>query len=68
MFEFAWPWIFVLLPLPWLMRLVLPVADSGEPALRVSSSATSKASPAAVPANLPAGASKRRSWCCGCCC
>ena len=33
MFEFAWPWIFVLLPLPWLMRLVLPVADSGEPAL-----------------------------------
>ncbi|WP_434603482.1 vWA domain-containing protein [Pseudomonas sp. R1-7] len=36
MFEFAWPWIFVLLPLPWLMRLVLPVADSGEPALKVS--------------------------------
>ncbi|MDE1165673.1 MAG: VWA domain-containing protein [Pseudomonas sp.] len=36
MFEFAWPWIFALLPLPWLMRLVLPVADSGEPALKVS--------------------------------
>mgnify|MGYP006207846973 CR=1 FL=1 len=36
MFEFAWPWIFVLLPLPWLMRLILPVADSGEPALKVS--------------------------------
>ena len=36
MFEFAWPWIFLLLPLPWLMRLVLPVADSGEPALKVS--------------------------------
>ncbi|QXI09598.1 vWA domain-containing protein [Pseudomonas zeae] len=36
MFEFAWPWIFVLVPLPWLMRLVLPVADSGEPALKVS--------------------------------
>ncbi|MCQ6254945.1 VWA domain-containing protein [Pseudomonas sp. Q11] len=36
MFEFAWPWIFALLPLPWLMRLVLPAADSGEPALRVS--------------------------------
>ena len=34
MFEFAWPWIFVLLPLPWLMRLVLPVADSGH--LRVA--------------------------------
>jgi Ca-activated chloride channel family protein len=36
MFEFAWPWIFVLMPLPWLMRLVLPAADSGEPALKVS--------------------------------
>jgi Ca-activated chloride channel homolog len=36
MFEFAWPWVFALLPLPWLMRLILPVADSGEPALKVS--------------------------------
>ncbi|KPB75697.1 vWA domain-containing protein [Pseudomonas cannabina] len=36
MFEFAWPWVFVLLPLPWLMRILLPVADSGEPALKVS--------------------------------
>ena len=36
MFEFAWPWIFALLPLPWRMRLILPVADSGEPALKVS--------------------------------
>ncbi|WP_017907082.1 vWA domain-containing protein [Pseudomonas asplenii] len=36
MFEFAWPWIFVLFPLPWLLRLVLPVADSGEAALKVS--------------------------------
>src|ERR1700750_1698960 len=36
MFEFAWPWIFALLPLPWLLRLILPVADSGEPALKVS--------------------------------
>ena len=36
MFEFAWPWIFALLPLPWLMRLVLPAADSGEPSLKVS--------------------------------
>ncbi len=36
MFEFAWPWVFALLPLPWLMRLVLPAADSGEPALKVS--------------------------------
>ena len=36
MFEFAWPWLFALLPLPWLMRLVLPAADSGEAALKVS--------------------------------
>ncbi|MFS2156950.1 VWA domain-containing protein [Pseudomonas sp. Pseusp122] len=35
MFEFAWPWIFALLPLPWVMRLLLPVADSGEAALKV---------------------------------
>lgn len=36
MFEFAWPWIFVLLPLPWLLRALLPAADSGEPALKVA--------------------------------
>lgn len=36
MFEFAWPWIFLLTPLPWLLRVVLPAADSGEAALRVS--------------------------------
>jgi Ca-activated chloride channel family protein len=36
MFEFAWPWVIVLLPLPWLLRFVLPVADSGEAALKVS--------------------------------
>ncbi|KAF1027389.1 MAG: hypothetical protein GAK37_02448 [Pseudomonas sp.] len=36
MFEFAWPWIFALLPLPWIMRVLLPAADSGEPALKVS--------------------------------
>ncbi|WPO98653.1 VWA domain-containing protein [Pseudomonas sp. HR96] len=36
MFEFAWPWLFALLPLPWLLRLVLPAADSGEAALKVS--------------------------------
>jgi len=36
MFEFAWPWVFALLPLPWVMRLLLPVADSGEAALKVS--------------------------------
>ncbi|WP_295477478.1 VWA domain-containing protein [uncultured Pseudomonas sp.] len=36
MFEFAWPWVFTLLPLPWLMRVLLPPADNGEAALRVS--------------------------------
>ncbi|WP_248805131.1 vWA domain-containing protein [Pseudomonas sp. MWU13-2100] len=36
MFEFAWPWLFALLPLPWLMRLLLPVADSGEASLKIS--------------------------------
>ncbi|MGI4836899.1 MAG: vWA domain-containing protein [Janthinobacterium lividum] len=35
MFDLAWPWIFILLPLPWLMRILLPVADSGEPVLKV---------------------------------
>nr|WP_294976820.1 VWA domain-containing protein [uncultured Pseudomonas sp.] len=36
MFEFAWPWLFLLAPLPWVMRLILPPADSGEAALKVS--------------------------------
>jgi len=36
MFELAWPWVFILLPLPWLMRVLLPTADSGEAALKVS--------------------------------
>ncbi|WP_313055433.1 vWA domain-containing protein [Pseudomonas lopnurensis] len=36
MFELAWPWVFLLLPLPWLLRGLLPAADRGEAALRVS--------------------------------
>lgn len=36
MFEFAWPWVFLLAPLPWLLRLLLPPADSGDAALHVS--------------------------------
>lgn len=36
MFEFAWPWVFLLAPLPWLLRLLLPPADSGEASLKVS--------------------------------
>jgi len=36
MFEFEWPWLFLLLPLPWLLRLMLTPVDSGhEAALRV---------------------------------
>ena len=46
MFEFAWPWIFLLAPLPWLLRALLPAADSGEAALapkaRMASSSTSR--------------------------
>ncbi len=36
MLEFAWPWVALLLPLPWLLRLLLPPADSGEAALKVT--------------------------------
>ncbi len=36
MIQFAWPWIFLLLPLPWLVRRLLPPAEqSGGGALRV---------------------------------
>lgn len=34
--ELAWPWVFLLLPLPWLLRVLLPPADSGEAALKVT--------------------------------
>ena len=36
MFEFAWLWIFLLAPLPWVMRFILPPADNGEAAIKVS--------------------------------
>ncbi|MHA6494441.1 vWA domain-containing protein [Pseudomonas borbori] len=36
MFEFTWAWVFLLAPLPWVLRLLLPAADSGEAALNVS--------------------------------
>ena len=36
MFEFAWPWVFLVAPLPWLLRAWLPPADSGEAALKIS--------------------------------
>ena len=36
MMHFAWPWVWVLLPLPWLLRRLLPQAAATEPsALRV---------------------------------
>ncbi|MCF7202982.1 vWA domain-containing protein [Pseudomonas oligotrophica] len=35
MFDLAWPWVFLLLPLPWLLRWLLPAADNGEAALKV---------------------------------
>lgn len=36
MFDFAWPWVALLAPLPWLARRLLPASDSGEAALKVS--------------------------------
>ncbi|WP_222908567.1 VWA domain-containing protein [Pseudomonas sp. DNDY-54] len=36
MFELAWSWVFLLLPLPWLLRWLLPAADSGDAALKVT--------------------------------
>lgn len=38
MIEFALPWIFVLLPLPWLVRRLVPTAQQQEAALRVPAS------------------------------
>ncbi|MBB3104737.1 vWA domain-containing protein [Azomonas macrocytogenes] len=35
MLELAWPWIFALLPLPWLLRALLPAAESRQAALKV---------------------------------
>lgn len=36
MLDVAWPWVALLAPLPWLLRLMLPASDSGEAALKVS--------------------------------
>lgn len=35
MFEFAWPWMFATLPLPWLVARLLPPARQGGAALRL---------------------------------
>ena len=34
MIEWLWPWVFILAPLPWLVRRLWPAAASQEPALR----------------------------------
>lgn len=36
MFDFAWPWLFILLPLPWLLRWLLPAAKQDTTALNVT--------------------------------
>ena len=36
MFEFAWPWLLIILPLPWVIRRYLPAAETkGQSALKV---------------------------------
>ena len=35
MFDFAWPWVFIVLPLPWLVWRFLPAARQQQAALRV---------------------------------
>lgn len=35
MLEWVWPWMFLLLPLPWLLRALLPAARQGIHAIRV---------------------------------
>lgn len=36
MLEFAWPWILCALPLPWILRTLLPAAQERQAALRIS--------------------------------
>ena len=35
MFEFSWPWCFVLLPLPWLLSRFMPLKQQGQLRLRI---------------------------------
>lgn len=35
MLELAWPWVFLLFPLPWVLRALLPAAPTQEAALRI---------------------------------
>ncbi len=51
MFEWAWPWLFLALPLPWLAARVLPPAPDGGAALRLPHAHLfATAAPAAVAA------------------
>ncbi|MFC3607087.1 vWA domain-containing protein [Stutzerimonas tarimensis] len=36
MLDLAWPWVFALLPLPWVLRALLPPSESSQAALKVS--------------------------------
>lgn len=36
MFEFAWPWVFILIPLPYLIRKILPAAEQDTTALNIT--------------------------------
>ncbi|MBF0400576.1 MAG: VWA domain-containing protein [Magnetococcales bacterium] len=52
MIHFDWPWVFLILPLPWLVRYLLPaVQGKNEAVLRLPTSAQSMALPAAVDAS-----------------
>lgn len=58
MIQFEWPWMFIVAPLPLLLRLVLPPAGSiKEAALRVPSLA-----PFAIEAGAHAGKNSQRRW------
>lgn len=49
MFHFAWPWMILLAPLPWVLRRVLPASDSGAAALFVPMAAEVSAVGAGTP-------------------
>lgn len=61
MTHFVWPWIFILLPLPFLMRAVLPrVGDKNEEALKVPFFEGLQALPAGGRLSVLGGAGMRR--------
>lgn len=50
MFEFSWPWLFLLLPLPWLLRFLKPQKANSETRLRIPSFANHNLATSRVPA------------------